>query len=49
MGSGVSSGRLTKQVLEMYKLSNYQYSVVVGILLSDAWLNMAFPCFQHIY
>ena len=43
MGSGVNSspaGWLTKQVLEMYKFSNYQASVVVGILLSDAWFNM---------
>ena len=35
MGSSVGSGRLTREVSEMYKLSNYQYSVVVGILLSD--------------
>jgi hypothetical protein len=36
MGSGISSGRLTNQVLNMYKFTNYQRSVLVGILLSDA-------------
>lgn len=38
MGSGVSSGRITKQVSEMYKFTSFQYSVVIGMLLSDAWL-----------
>lgn len=40
MGSGVGSGRLTKQVLEMYKLSNFQYSIVVGLVLSDGYINL---------
>jgi hypothetical protein len=38
MGSGVGSGRLTKQVQEMYRFTNYQYSVIIGLVLSDAWL-----------
>jgi hypothetical protein len=25
----------------MYKFTNYQRSVIVGILLSDGWLNLA--------
>ena len=40
MGSGVGSGRLTREVAEMYKFTNYQFSVVVGILLSDGWVIM---------
>lgn len=40
IGSSIGSGKLTRQVLEMYKLSNYQYSIVVGILLSDGCLIM---------
>lgn len=38
MGSGISSGRLSNLGLNMYKFTNYQRSVLVGILLSDAWL-----------
>lgn len=41
MGSGIYSGRLTNQVLNMYKFTNDQRSVLVGILLSDAWLNIS--------
>ena len=40
MGSGVNSGRITKQVSEMYKFTSFQRSVIVGLLLSDAWLNI---------
>ena len=40
MGSGVGSGRLTREVAEMYMFTNYQFSVVVGILLSDGWVIM---------
>ena len=39
MGSGIGHGRLTRQVLEMYKFSNLQYSLVVGLLLSDGYIN----------
>jgi len=39
LGSGISYGRLTKQVSEMYKFNNYQYSVVIGLLLSDGWIS----------
>lgn len=38
MGSGVSSGPITRQVSKMYKFTSFQYSVVIGMLLSDAWL-----------
>lgn len=38
MGSGISQGRITKQVSEMYQFNNYQHSVVIGMLLSDAWV-----------
>jgi len=38
MGSGLNSGRISKQVSNMYKFDNYRYSVVIGLLLSDAWL-----------
>lgn len=40
MGSGVGSGRLTNQVLNMYAFTNIQRSVLVGILLLDGWLNL---------
>jgi len=36
MSSGVSNGRITRQIYEMYQFNNYQYSVVIGLLLSDA-------------
>jgi len=42
MSSGVSNGRLTRQITEMYQFNNYQYSValvrvrIIGLLLSDA-------------
>jgi hypothetical protein len=31
----VGAGRFTKQVSDMIKLPLYQYSVIVGLLLSD--------------
>ena len=38
MGSGIYSGRQSNLILNMYKFTNYQRSVLTGILLSDAWL-----------
>ena len=40
MGSGIYSGRFTNITLNMYKFTYYQRSVLVGILLSDGWLNI---------
>lgn len=41
MGWSIYSGRLSNLTLSMYKFTNYQRSVIVGILLSDGWLNLA--------
>ena len=41
MGSSLGSGRLTNQNLNMYAFTYTQRSVLVGILLSDAWLNLS--------
>ena len=38
MSPGFFYGRLNRQVLNMYKLNNLQYSVIIGLLLSDGWL-----------
>jgi len=38
MSSGVGMGLITRQIAKMYKFNNYQYSVVIGLLLSDAWI-----------
>jgi len=39
--SQVGQGKISKQESNMIKLPSYQYSVVVGILLSDAWLTFS--------
>ena len=39
--SGVGWGRHTKQERNMIVIPAYQYSVIVGLLLSDGWLNIA--------
>lgn len=41
LGSSVGYGRLTKQVRYMIVLPPYQYSVLVGLLLSDGWLSLS--------
>lgn len=41
LGSMVGSGRLTKVERNMIKLAPTQYSVVVGVLLSDGWLTLS--------
>ena len=38
--SGVGWGRHTKQEREMIVIPSFQYSVIVGLLLSDGWLNI---------
>ena len=38
MESGIAYGRLNKQVLDMYKFNSFQFSVIIGLLLSDAWI-----------
>ena len=40
IGSSIGFGRLTNQILNMYAFTNIQKSVLVDILLSDAWLNL---------
>ncbi len=37
--SMVGKGRITKQESSMIQLPPYQYSVVIGLLLSDGWLT----------
>ena len=39
--SGVGWGRHTKQERNMIVIPAYQYSVIVGLLLSDGWLIIA--------
>ncbi len=39
--SGVGWGRHTKQERNMIAIPAYQYSVIVGLLLSDGWLTIA--------
>jgi LAGLIDADG DNA endonuclease family/LAGLIDADG endonuclease len=39
MGSGLSYGKITNQVSKLYEFNNYQYSVVIGLLLSDGWIK----------
>ena len=41
MGSSVGSRRLTNQTLNTYAFTNVQISVLVGILLSDAWIILS--------
>jgi len=36
--SQVGTGRFTKQVSNMIKFPPYQYSVIIGLLLSDGWI-----------
>lgn len=38
--SSVGSGRFTKQESNMIKLPPFQYSVVIGLILSDGWVNI---------
>jgi hypothetical protein len=37
----VGTGRLTKKVRDLIKLPTFQYSVVIGLLLSDGWLTFS--------
>lgn len=41
LGSMVGSGRLTKIERNMIKLAPTQYSVIIGVLLSDGWLTLS--------
>jgi hypothetical protein len=41
LASQIGTGRFTKQVSEMIKLPPYQNSVIVGLILSDAWLRFS--------
>lgn len=41
LGSTAKQGRFTKQVRGMIHLPPYQYSVIVGLLLSDGWLSLS--------
>ena len=41
ISSGVGQGKNSKIVQSMYSLTNYQQSVLIGLMLSDAWFNKA--------
>lgn len=41
ISSGVEQGKNSKIVQSMYSLTNYQQSVLIGLMLSDAWFNKA--------
>jgi hypothetical protein len=41
LGFRLGSGRFTKQIRDMIKLPPFQYSVIIGLLLSDAWVSFA--------
>jgi hypothetical protein len=43
MGSGVSYGRISTIIQSMFLFTNFQLSVLVGLLLSDGWLNISSP------
>jgi len=42
--STVGSGRFTQKERNMIKLPPFQYSVIVGLLLSDGWINIGNDC-----
>ena len=37
--TSVGLGRYTKQVSELIKIPPFQYSIIVGLLLSDGWMT----------
>lgn len=41
LGSTVGSGRITKVERSMIKLAPFQFSVIIGLLLSDGWLTFS--------
>jgi hypothetical protein len=41
--------RFTKQIRNMIKLAPYQQSVIVGLLLSDAWLGLTHYCASILF
>jgi hypothetical protein len=41
LSSGIGWGRLTKQESNMIVIPPYQYSIIVGLILSDGWLIKA--------
>ena len=42
MKSGIGRVRLTNQIRNMYDLTNYAKSVLIGLLLSDGWLILSY-------
>lgn len=38
MSSGIGTGRISRQLAEMYQFTSYQYSVIIGLILSDGWI-----------
>lgn len=38
MSSGLGIGRINIQLAGMYQFTPYQYSVIIGLLLSDGWI-----------
>jgi hypothetical protein len=44
LGSAVGLGQFTKQESKTVKFPPYQLGVIIGILLSDGWLNFASSC-----
>jgi len=47
--SQIGTGRFTKQVSEMFKLPPYQESVIVGLIISDAWLKFSSKISTNVY
>nr|AYE93199.1 LAGLIDADG homing endonuclease [Termitomyces sp.] len=39
LGTGIGGGRVLKKNSQMYKLHNYPYSVIIGLMLSDGWTD----------
>lgn len=38
--SQVGTGKFTNQIIYMINLPYYQYSIIIGLLLSDGWMSI---------
>ena len=47
--SSVGYGRFTAQISNMIVLHPYQFSVIIGLLLSDGWLIFASSRHKNVY
>ncbi len=43
MESGIGYGRISTLIQSMFLFTNFQLSVLVGLLLSDGWFNISSP------